>query len=186
MSSERELKLALDDRAELRERLRSAGARRLHAESFEDNTLWDRDGSLAAADCALRSRRDGQGWRLTFKGPATFEQGLKVRTEHETGVDDGESLAAILGALGYAPALRYQKYREEWQLDGVVIGVDRTPIGDYVEFEGEAAIAVAERCGCDPAAALEESYPALYETHRRSHPQAPKDMVFACAEVGDV
>lgn len=184
MTSERELKLVLDDRAALRERLQSEGARRLHDENFEDNTLWDREGALRAAGCLLRLRRDGRGTRLTFKGPAAFEEGVKVRTEHETAVDDEDNLAAILAALGYAPARRYQKYREEWQLAGVVVALDRTPIGDYVEFEGDAASAVAARCGCDPATALAADYLALYDAYRASRADAPSDMLFPAAETG--
>lgn len=182
MTSERELKLALDDRVALRERLRSEGALRLHAENFEHNTLWDRGEQLRSAGSLLRVRRDGQGTRLTFKGPASFEGGVKVRTEHETRVDNEASLEEILRALGYVPVRQYQKYREEWRLDGVVIALDRTPIGDFVEFEGDLASAVAQRCGCDPATALEQSYLALYDNHRASHPEASSEMVFAVPE----
>ena len=178
MTSERELKLVLDDRAELRNRLEAEGARRLHAESFEDNTLWDRDGELRDAGSLLRLRRDGHGVRLTFKGPADFEDGVKVRAEHETAVEDESSMRRVLAALGYAPARRYQKYREEWSLDGVVIALDRTPIGDYVEFEGDAATEVATRCGCNPGTALEADYLGLYDAHRERHPEAPSDMLF--------
>lgn len=185
MTSERELKLALADRAALRERLRAAGARVLHAEAFEDNALWDKDGALRAAGCLLRLRRDSRGARLTYKGPATFEEGVKVRLEHETTVGDAARLEAILGALGYAPVRRYQKYREEWQLDHVVIAVDRTPIGDFVEFEGGDAKRAAERCGCDPKAALTADYLTLYAAYRERHPEAPPEMVFVGGGASD-
>lgn len=185
MTSERELKLVLEDRAGLRERLQGEGARRLHAESFEDNTLWDRDDSLQAGGCLLRLRQDGQGVRLTFKGPASFADGVKIRTEHETMVEDRASVAAILGALGYAPARRYQKYREEWQLEGVLVALDRTPMGDYVEFEGTTASAIALRCGCDPKTALAADYLTLYDAFRARHPEAPSDMLFVESEAGD-
>jgi len=185
VTSERELKLALADTDGLRERLRRAGARLLHEEFFEDNTLWDRAGELRAAGCLLRLRRDGQGARLTYKGPPVFDRGVKIRPEHETGVADGESLEAILEALGYASTRRYQKYREEWRLGDVVIALDRTPMGNFVEFEGAAARTAAERCGCDPAAALEADYLTLWEGYRQRHPEAPTDMLFSAAQAGD-
>lgn len=185
MTYERELKLALEDRAALVGRLAAAGARRVRAETFEDNTVWDRDGSLRAASCLLRLRRDGNETRLTYKGAPRFERSVKVRVEHETTVGDFERAEAILRALGYAPVRRYQKYREHWQLDGVEIAVDRTPIGDFVEFEGDAASDVAARCGFDPRAALEADYLSLYDDYRRSHPDAPAEMVFAGAGPDD-
>jgi adenylate cyclase class 2 len=178
VTSERELKIAVDDPADLRRRLHTAGARLRHAESFEDNEIWDRAGELRAAGCLLRLRRDGHGARLTFKGPATFDGALKIRDEHETAVGDADRLAQILAALGYAPVRRYQKYREEWALGDVVVAVDRTPLGWFVEFEGEEAAAAAAHCGCDPEQALLHDYLTLWAAHRRSHPAAPADMVF--------
>lgn len=178
MASEREVKIAVTDRAAMRRRLQAEGARLLHAETFEDNEIWDRGGELRAAGCLLRLRRDGHGARLTFKGPATYEGSLKIRDEHETAVADAARLGDILAALGYSPVRRYQKYREEWTLDDVIVAVDRTPLGCFVEFEGETAAAVAVRCGCDPAHALRHDYMTLWAEHRAAHPAAPADMVF--------
>ena len=53
-----------------------------------------------------------------------------------------------------------------------------TPIGDFVEFEGDKAEAVAKRCGFDPATAVRKSYLMLYEDYVAEHPGAPPDMVF--------
>jgi len=178
VTSERELKLPVEDRVALRRCLRERGADLVHEESFENNLVWDRGGELAAAGRLLRLRIDGQGARLTWKGPASFEGGLKIRTEHETFVGDVDEMAAILESLGYELVRRYEKYREEWQLDEVIIAVDRTPIGDFVEFEGKGAVDVATGCGFDPAGALRASYLALYEEHRRRHAGASRDMVF--------
>ena len=181
MASERELKLAVDDMALLRQRLRACGATPLHDESFEDNLVWDRRGELRAAGELLRLRTDGRGVRLTFKGPPSYEDGVKVRTEHETAIESAARLGAILTALGFRCERRYQKYREEWQLEEVIVALDRTPMGSFVEFEGADAAAAAVRCGCDPAEALEADYLTLYDAFRRRHPAAPVDMVFGAA-----
>lgn len=178
MSSEREIKIAVRDPAELRRRLRARGAALLHEEGFEDNLVWDRNGELRAAGCLLRLRHDDRGARLTFKGPATFEDAVKVRDEHESSVGDAESVKALLEALGYEIVRRYQKYREEWRLGEVIIALDRTPMGDFAEFEGPRASAAAEACGCSLEAALEGDYLALYEAFRETRPTAPSDMVF--------
>jgi len=137
--------------------------------------------SQRAAGELLRLRTDGHGVRLTYKGPPSYEDGVKVRTELETTVASAASLEAILTALGYSCVRRYQKYREEWQLDGVIVALDRTPMGTFVEFEGEGAVEVALRCECDLAEALEADYLALYDAFRRRHPAAPADMVFDTA-----
>ncbi len=182
MSSERELKIAVQDLAALRRRLRARGAAQLHDQSFEDNLVWDRNDELRAAGCLLRLREDGRGVRLTFKGPASFEGPIKVRDEHETSVGEAGSMRALLEALGYEVVRRYQKYREEWRLDEVVVALDRTPMGDFAEFEGAQAPAAAEACGCSVAAALEADYLVLYDAYRQSRPAAPADMVFASDE----
>ena len=88
-------------------------------------------------------------------------------------------LQAILENLGYEQIHRYQKYREEWRLGGVIICLDRTPIGDFVEFEGDAASRLAERFGLDPKDAELRSYLKLYEDYRKTEPTAPEEMVFS-------
>ena len=42
----------------------------------------------------------------------------------------------VLEELGFHVWFRYQKYREEFALDDVMIAVDETPVGTYVEIEG--------------------------------------------------
>ena len=182
MSSERELKIAVQDLAALRRRLQAQGAALLHDQSFEDNLVWDREDELRAAGCLLRLREDGRGTRLTFKGPASFEGPIKVRDEHETSVGEAGSMLALLEALGFEVVRRYQKYREEWRLGDVVVALDTTPMGDFAEFEGARASAAAEACGCSVATALEGDYLALYDAFRQTRPTAPADMVFASAE----
>lgn len=177
-SLERELKFAAVEHERLRERLRELEAERRRAPSFEDNLILDRDGELAAAGCILRLRTDGHGARLTFKGPPRFEERVKVRQEHETKVEDAAAVKALLGSLGYGPVKRYQKYREEWELGGVTIALDHTPVGQFAEFEGEGAETVAKRCGFDPEKSERRNYLRLYEDYRKEHPEAPRDMVF--------
>ncbi len=123
-------------------------------------------------------RSDAHGARLTFKGPARFEEGVKVRVEHETRVEEVDAARRILESLGYRVERRYQKYREEWQLGGVRVALDHTPIGDFVEFEGEGAERLARRFGFEPASAEPRNYLQLYTDYRGRHPDAPADMIF--------
>lgn len=184
--TERELKFADVDHSALRERLLALEAECEGSPALEDNWIFDQDGRLQSAGSVLRLRVDRRGARLTVKGPATFEDQMKIRTELETGVDDAQTLRAILEALGFSATRRYQKYREIWHLGSITISVDHTPIGDFAEFEGENCETVARRCGLDPAQAEPRSYLALYEDHVRSHPDAPPDMLFPPKERGGV
>ncbi len=63
---------------------------------------------------------------------------MKSREERETAVDAPGELRAILRNLGYKPVFRYQKYRETWTHRGQEIEVDETPIGIFLEIEGDA------------------------------------------------
>ena len=175
---ERELKFREVDLDRLRQRLGELEAERAGASAFEENLVFDRDGELAAGGRLLRLRTDAHGARLTYKGSAEFEEGVKVRTEHETRVGDAAVCRRLLESLGYQVATCYQKYREEWRLGGVVIALDHTPIGDFAEFEGKGAGRVARRCGFDPAEAERRNYLELYRDHREQYPDAPADMVF--------
>jgi adenylate cyclase class 2 len=175
---ERELKFACDDLEAVRQRLADVGAERLAAAAFEDNLLFDREGALEKAGCILRLRSDRRGARLTVKGPATFEDGVKLRDEREVSVSDAGEARLLLEMLGYAVTQRYQKMREEWQLGSVLIALDHTPIGDFVEFEGSKAAQVARRCEFEVESAEQRSYVHIYADHLSEHPEAPPQMVF--------
>jgi adenylate cyclase, class 2 len=181
-SVERELKFAAVEPDRLRERLRELEAERVHPGALEDNWVLDSGGKLQRSNCLLRLRKDSHGAFLTFKGPATFEGKTKLRAEHETGVSDAEATRKLFESLGFAVVKRYQKVRESWQLGGVTISLDHTPIGEFAEFEGEGAERVARRCELDPEEAERRSYLRLYADHLAAHPEAPPDMVFADRE----
>lgn len=175
---ESELKFSVDDLTALRERLAELGAEREAASSPEENWVLDRDDAISESGCLLRLRRDRRGATLTFKGPVSFDGPLKQREELECSLEDAETMLALLERLGFQVVRRYQKRREEWQLGGVRVALDHTPIGHFVEFEGDGADRVARRCGLDPAEAERRSYLRLYEDFRAQNPDAPRDMVF--------
>ncbi|MEM6792519.1 MAG: class IV adenylate cyclase [Acidobacteriota bacterium] len=175
---ERELKFAVVDHDALRERLESLEAERQGSPAFEDNWVFDREGVLEEEGRMLRLRLGGSGSWLTIKGPASYEGRVKVREETETSVGDAEKMRSILEALGYRLAYRYQKYREEWHLGSIVISLDHTPVGDFVEFEGEGCEKIAQRSGFDPEDAERRNYLRLWADHQEKNPEAPPDMVF--------
>jgi adenylate cyclase class 2 len=112
----------------------------------------------------LRLRETPHGSVLTFKGPREIEGGVKSREERETAVEEPGEVRAILRNLGYRPLFRYQKYRESWAHRGQRVEVDETPIGHFLEIEGEAEgiRAVAAELGFSPADFVSESYVGLF------------------------
>src|SRR5512136_312127 len=162
---ETEIKLRLASVEAARDSLRRIGARLVRERHFEDNVLFDdARGSLRASGTVLRLRRTPHGALLTFKGPREISGGVKSREERETTVGDADELGAILHALGYRPQFRYQKHRETWTHHGQEIEVDETPIGTFLEIEGDAEgiHAVAAELGFSRADYVTESYVGLF------------------------
>jgi len=111
----------------------------------------------------LRLRRVNGRAVFTFKEQIAGTSAVKRRREDETGVADADALAAILDALGYRPAVVYEKRRTTWLVAGVEVVIDELPFGLFVEIEGdEELILEAERL-LDLAAMQAEhrSYPQL-------------------------
>ena len=176
-----EVKLPAADLDGVRRQLEALGAALEKPRHDESNDLFDDEaGTLAGSGRALRLRRaEGRGI-LTFKGPARFQQGVKSREERETVVGEPGEMEAILERLGFRRRFRYEKRREEWRLSGCAVALDETPIGSFVEIEGDpAAIRKAVAAlALDFASAIPYSYAGLYARRRKDDPSLPADMVF--------
>lgn len=139
-----------------------------------------KDGALATRASALRVRDDGGDAFITFKGPV--EPGpFKMRPEIETAAGSADDLLAILAALGFLPVFRYEKYREEFVVPGVVVAIDETPIGVFLEVEGDALAIdeTARRLGFSTRDYLTASYRSLWVA--AGGDRATSDMTFSTA-----
>ena len=179
--TEVEIKFALRDRPELLRKLHDAGGERLYAETFEDNIVLDRRGELRTKGALLRVRKFGKYSMITYKGPMSIEAGVKSREEVQTAVESFELAIQLLDALGYKPVFRYQKFREVWRVKDAEVVIDRTPIGEYVEIEGqlEQIRALAAELGMEMEQAIRQTYVDLYRQARRTRADLPNDMVFS-------
>ncbi len=182
VAREQEFKFGVASLVPVRATLQRLGASLRVPATLERNwVLDDAQGSLRQKGCLLRVRQWGEHHLLTFKGPARLAAGLKVREELEVGVEAGEKALAVLLALGYAPVFYYEKERETWSLRQAAVALDHTPMGDFVELEGERPglreLAVA--LGFVPEAALRGTYLELWQSYRKEHPEAPLHMVFS-------
>jgi adenylate cyclase class 2 len=168
-----ELKLGAEH-GPVRERLEALGAEPLGGVSQTDTYYDAPHRSFAETDEALRVRREvddeGASVRLTYKGPLV-ESASKTREEHETAVEDGEEVRAVLEGVGFAPAATVQKERERFAHGGYTVTLDSVEgLGEFVEVETEAeaveparegAVAVVRELGLDPDEQVRTSYLGL-------------------------
>ncbi len=190
-SHEIEVKLRLESVAPL-----NAAGLRLEPElarHFEDNWLLDtHDRQLYTRGAVLRVRSisSAQGVQglLTLKEKAPADapaSQFKLRLETETTLGDPKQMLELLERLGYRKFFRYQKYRTVYRAllpDGSELQVmfDETPLGRFVELEGEeAAITkVVASLGITPADYILQSYIALQAGHCQQQGRPLEDMVF--------
>src|SRR5437899_601610 len=161
---EREVKLRFGDATTARAAVIEAGATPLRSRRLQEDCLLDTaDESLHRRRCVLRVRLESGKSLITFKGPVQPSL-MKVREELETIVADGPLLLRVLEHLGYRVWFRYQKYREEFALEDVIVAVDETPLGTFVEIEGgdRGITELAVALGRSPADYLLDSYRRLY------------------------
>ena len=182
MALEREIKLRFESADVARQRILSPeiGATPLRGRRLQEDCLLDtEDNQLYQRRSALRVRSENGKSLLTFKGPVQPSR-LKVREEHETIVADGDELLNILSELGWRVWFRYEKYREEFAAEDVVIAIDETPIGVFVEIEGseDHIHRTAQALGKTPGDYVTASYRTLYVDHCRTHGRNPADMLF--------
>lgn len=166
-----EIKFRMADAAAVRRKLAVAGANFEGAFREENYFCDDAKGRLRAAGRVLRLRRStgtsaGQEGlvdrRLTYKEPLSDPQ-FKVRNEIDVPVGDLDGMRLVLERLGFRCRHGYDKEREIWRLDAVMVTLDTLAFGQFVELEGapEAIAAVAARLGFDLAQGIIKSYLTL-------------------------
>ena len=134
---------------------------------------------------------------LTFKQPATrlavaemegvSHGSYRVRDEIEVEVAESANLARIFEGLGMSGWFRYEKYRTTFRLPaskawgkGLLIELDETPIGTFVELEGpaEAIDRAAEELGYSKRDYVLKNYLRLYMEDCRRRGEEPRHMLF--------
>jgi adenylate cyclase class 2 len=177
---EREVKLRFASPEEARAAIVAAGAAPLRCRRLQADALLDtEDESLRRRRCVLRVRLENGKSRITFKGPVQPSL-VKVRDELETIVGDGMLLLRIFEELGFHVWFRYEKYREEFSHEEVIVAIDETPVGIFVEIEGsEPGIAtMAKALGRRPNDYVLDSYRGLFLKYREEYGLTGSDMVF--------
>jgi adenylate cyclase class 2 len=177
---EREIKLRCAGAGEARDAILALGATPVRGRRLQEDYLLDTaDERIRRRRCVLRVRVEPGRSLLTFKGPVQPSP-MKLREERETVVGDGEAMLRLFEALGFHVWFRYQKYREEFGHENVVVALDETPMGAFIELEGsEQEIAdLAAKFGSTPAEYVLDSYRGLYVKHCEEHGIPIGDMLF--------
>lgn len=134
---------------------------------------------------------------LTFKRPVARPTGSdsehpahsshKVREEIEMEVTDAATLTTIFEGLGMSGWFRYEKFRTTFRLPGskawargLLIELDETPIGTFVELEGPAAAIdrAAAELGYSKSDYVLKNYLTLYIEQCRRKGEQPMHMLF--------
>ena len=177
---EREVKIRFRDPDHARAALATIGAVPLRPRRLQDDTLYDtRDSALRARRAVVRLRREPDRAYVTYKGPVQPGP-MKMREEQETEVADAEVLRRVLQELGLEAWFRYQKFREEFEAPGVVIALDETPVGTYIEIEGseQGILTVTDALGCSPDDFILDSYRGLFAAFSVANNLSIRDMLF--------
>jgi adenylate cyclase class 2 len=157
-----------------------AGATPVRSRRLQEDCLLDTaDETLHVRRCVLRVRIESGKSLLTFKGPVQPSI-MKLREELETVIGNGPLVLRILEELGFRVWFRYEKYREEFALEDVIVAVDETPVGTFVEIEGgdRGIVDMAEALGRGPADYLLDSYRRLYVLDCDARGVPAGDMLF--------
>jgi adenylate cyclase class 2 len=134
---------------------------------------------------------------LTFKRPVGAKPGRvrsrprrerhKVREEIELQVANRDAMAEILEGLGLRGWFRYEKFRTTYRLPpsqpwakGLLIELDETPIGTFIELEGppKAIDRAAKELGFTKRDYVVKNYLSLYREECRRRGEKPSNMVF--------
>ncbi len=181
--NETEVKIRIGDAATASQRLRSQGFTESVPRLFESNTIYDTvEGRLKEGGMLLRLRQVGGKAVITWKGPE-IPSAHKSRPEIETTVGSHQDFHRILEAVGFRPVFSYQKYRTEFQPQGAagVVTLDETPIGNFLELEGDGdwIDTAAAGLGFSASDYVLQSYARLYLVDCESRGVAPSHMLFA-------
>jgi len=175
-----EVKFFLADMSATRDRIVALGAECL-GRSFETNNRYeDADKNLLKNRSLLRLRRDTKT-TLTYKSELPDQNpDFKIHRELEVDVSDFTTMNKILESVGFCREQVYEKWRETFIFNNLVLCLDTMPFGDFLEIEGDGQEieAVAERIGLLWENRIRSNYLALFEKLRTGLNLSFSDITF--------
>lgn len=186
-----EIKLPVHDVRKTIGTLCRLGARQRES-VLEQNTLYDTPSSdfrRAGRLVRLRTERTAGGRVrsiLTAKAPppngrSATPPRYKERLERETEVSNPNHTDRLLRSIGLRANFRYEKYRTPFELPGLHIALDETPVGVFIELEGRPAAIdrVARALGFSPDDYFRGTYWDLYAADCRRKGRKLRNMLLS-------
>ena len=189
-SYEVEVKVPITDSEMMKQNLLASGARMLNNEAQIDTYFDHPCRSFGATDEAVRVRTrkpieddESDSSRLlnelTYKGPK-IDKKTKTRLEYTVGIDDADSLSAIIDSLGFKRVGKITKKRTFYSLRGITISIDDVDsVGLFLELESiahdkdemesakRAIFELLDELGLDPKQSVRDSYLQLFMYKKR-------------------
>lgn len=107
---------------------------------------------------------------LTYKKPITTKGHINKEIEYEIEfVDTNGQIEKILKAMEFTPATSYERFRTQWETDGVIITLDEYPFSDLIEIEGprEKIENITKKLGFNPKKGLLMPCDTLFQEWRK-------------------
>lgn len=133
---ETEVKFFLSNPKKVIDKLELLNALSVQPRLYEINKYFDTDDfKLASKSSVLRLRYDTVA-HITFKGPGQINQGVFSRDEIDLTLRDTTSAQQLLEALGFRVTFIFEKYRQTFSYEELLVTIDETPYGIFCELEG--------------------------------------------------
>ncbi len=170
MQTEIEAKWLNIDLDAMHTKLKSVGAKLLHAERLMTRRVYDYpDRRLEKIGGWVRVRNEGDKITLSYK--QLNDRSLHGTKEVGVVVDNFDATCSLLEAIGLVSNSFQETRRESWELEGAQIELDTWPwIPSFVEIEAENEVLLMKTAlllGLDFALALhgsvETAYQAVYD-----------------------
>jgi adenylate cyclase class 2 len=119
---------------------------------------------------------------ITSKTPASVSvrTRYKEKLEREIVAQRSRNWVPVFRSIGLRSRFRYEKYRASFRLPGLHLDLDETPVGVFLEIEGEprAIDRAARALGFSRRDYIRSTYWDLYAADCRRRGRFPKNMLF--------
>ncbi len=181
---ETEVKFHFDNLEPIRNQAVQKGAEAIKSE-FETNTLYDDPKrTLAGQKSVLRLRKTANILlTLKQKKDTAIDPGdcdFKINREYEVTVNDHSKMEYILNALGFHRQIIYEKERETFTCDGMILCFDKMPYGNFLEIEGSKTGIknLASKIGLDWKNRITANYLELFNLVKIKYNLSFQDITF--------